>query len=432
MSLYSALSAGVSGLAAQSTKMAAISDNIANSNTVGYKATDVQFSTMVAGAGQPRAYSAGGVAAAPQARISQQGLLQASSSTTDLAIDGAGFFVVRSSALPTSDTMFTRAGSFKPDAEGFYRNTAGLYLQGWKLDANGNYANTGSLGSLAPIRVSEMTGTAESTKRIQLRANLSSSQPVTTGYSSGSMAQGLMSPDFARSVEVFDAQGGQHRLTFGFIKTAPNTWAAEIYAEPATDVTATDGLLASGNVVFNPDGTLNQTASASALFSPLSLTWTNGAASAPIEMNLGSDGTSTGLSQFGSQSALISSSVDGGLLGNVANVQIDRNGIVSAVFDDGTTRKVYQLPIATFSNPDGLLREQGNAFRASNDSGSVAINTAGNGGSGNIASGSLEASNVDLAGEFAEMIKTQRAYSASSKIVTTVDEMLQEASNLKR
>ncbi|MGH6781359.1 MAG: flagellar hook-basal body complex protein, partial [Sphingomonadaceae bacterium] len=139
-----------------------------------------------------------------------------------------------------------------------------------------------------------------------------------------------------------------------------------------------------------------------------------------------------GLTQFSGESALLSSSVDGGMLGTVASVEISDEGVVSAIFEDGTARAIYQLPLATFQNPDGLTRLGGNAYAMSQDSGNVAINKPGSLGSGTIAAGTLEASNVDLALEFTNMIRFQRAYSASSKIITTVDDMLQEVSNLKR
>ena len=129
---------------------------------------------------------------------------------------------------------------------------------------------------------------------------------------------------------------------------------------------------------------------------------------------------------------MISSNVDGGMLGNVASVQISESGIVSAVFDNGATRAVFQLPLATVQNPDGLTRLPGNNYALSDASGNVAINSPGALGAGEIAASTLEASTVDLAQEFTNMIRFQRAYSASSKIITTVDEMLQEVSALKR
>lgn len=433
MSLYSALYAGVSGLSAEASAMATVADNITNINTVGYKGVTADFQTLVTDGGSSTSYAAGGVAAAPQAMISKQGLLQASSSSTDLGIDGQGFFVVRDGADASSNVAFTRAGSFKPDADGYLRNTSGYYLQGWPLDASGQYVNTGNLAQLQPVRLSQLTGTAAATTHIQMRANLQSSETAYTGaYTAGDMASGTVTPQFSRSMDVYDAQGGAHRLTMGFLKTGTNTWQAEIYSEPASDVTATGGLLASGTVQFNGDGSLDLAGSSPALFGALNVTWANGADSEPINLQLGDDGGLNGLTQFGSESALISSSVDGGLLGNVASIDVSETGLVSAIFDDGTSRAVYQLPLATFQNPDGLTRISGNAYTASGASGNFAINAPGSLGGGSISSSTLEASNVDLAQEFTNMIRFQRAYSASSKIITTVDDMLQEVSNMKR
>ncbi len=413
--------------------MATVADNITNINTVGYKGVSTEFRTLVTDGRLRSSYSAGGVAAAPQAMISKQGLLQASSNQTDLGIDGAGFFVVRTSEDTAGDVAFTRAGSFKPDLQGFLRNTSGFYLQGWRLDATGNFVNTGNLAALEPVRLSELTGSAAATTKLQMRANLQSDQvPFAGTYAAGDLASGAVAPHFRRSFDIYDAQGSAHRVTLSYLKTGANTWASEVYAEPASDVTAPGGLLASGNVVFNGDGSLNRTASSPALFGTLTPGWTNGATAQPITLALGSDGALDGLTQFGGDSSLISSSVDGGLLGNIASIEVSKEGVVSAIFDDGTARPVFQLPVATFQNPDGLTRLSGNAFSVSSSSGSVAINRPGALGSGTISSSTLEASNVDLAQEFTNMIRFQRAYSASSKIITTVDDMLQELSNLKR
>ncbi|MCB2014215.1 MAG: flagellar hook protein FlgE [Sphingobium sp.] len=433
MSLYSALYAGVSGLSAQSSAMATVADNITNINTVGYKEVEAQFRTLVTDGTIVGSYSAGGVAAAPHALISKQGLLQASSSTTDLGIDGAGFFVTRAGTGVDDAVAFTRAGAFRPDEEGYLRNTAGYYLQGWALDSSGNYVNTGNLSALSAVRVGELTGTATATTRLQMRANLQSTTALYTGvYAAGDMATGTVTPHFSRSLDVYDAQGGPHRLTLSFLKTDPNGWVAEIYAEPASDVTAANGLLASGVVAFNPDGSLDVANSSPALFGTLSVTWTNSAGSDPIQLELGSQNGLDGLTQFGSSSAMISSIVNGGLLGNIASVEVSKQGVLSAIFEDGTSRALYQLPLATFPNPDGLTRLPGNGYATSDASGSASLNEPTVLGAGAIASGALEGSTVDLAGEFTNMIRFQRAYSAASRIITTVDDMLQEVSNLKR
>lgn len=438
MSLYSALYAGVSGLGAQASAMATVADNITNVNTIGYKGVSAQFQTLVTDGRVRSNYSAGGVSATPKALISKQGLLQASSSLTDIGIDGSGFFVVRSGTDANAEVAFTRAGSFTPDAQGFLRNTANYYLQGWPLDADGKYVDNGNLNTLQPIRPNALTGSAMPTSKIALRANLqSTATPITGAYVPGSMASGALSPQFSRSVDVYDAQGTSHRLTFNFVKTAANEWVAEVSGNPADIKTVggapvATGLLASGKVKFNPDGSLDRAGSDPALFANLDIGWANNAGSTPIRLSLGSDDGLDGLTQFGSESALLSSTVDGGMLGTVASVEISDTGIVSAIFEDGTSRAIYQLPIATFQNPDGLTRISGNGYMMSQDSGNFAINKPGALGAGTIAAGKLEASNVDLAQEFSNMILFQRAYSASSKIITTVDDMLQEVSNLKR
>ncbi len=432
MSLYSALYAGVSGLGAQSSAMATVADNITNINTVGYKGAEADFRSLVTDGRLQSSYSAGGVAAAPRAMISKQGLLQASSSQTDLGIDGGGFFVTRKGDGVDSGVAFTRAGAFRPDEQGYLRNTSGYYLQGWRLDSTGGYTSTGGLSELEPVRLSGLTGTAAATTRLQVRANLQSTQePFTGAYAAGDMATGALEPHFSRTFEIFDAQGGGHQVTMGFVKTGPNQWVAEIYGDPA-DVTAANGLLSSGSVAFNPDGSLDLANSTPALFDTLNVTWTNQAGSSPISLDLGSQDGLDGFTQFGSASALIASSSDGGMLNNLVSVEVSKEGVVSAIFDDGTSRPVFQLPMATFANPDGLTRLPGNAYSVSQQSGNVVIGRPGELGSGSISAGTLEASNVDLAQEFTNMIRFQRAYSASSKIITTVDDMLQEVSALKR
>ncbi|MGN6376108.1 MAG: flagellar hook protein FlgE [Sphingomonas sp.] len=433
MSLYSALYAGVSGLSAQASAMATVADNITNVNTVGYKQTESDFSTLVTDGRAGADYAAGGVKAVPTTMVSQQGLLQSSSSSTDLAIDGNGFFVTRTSADASGQLAFTRAGSFSPDSQGYLHNSSGLYLYGWPLDAQGNYTNTGNFAALQPVRVSGLTGTATPTTQISMRANLDATTPTYSGtYTAGDMASGAATPDFTRSFDVYDSQGVSHRLTMSFLKTGDNQWSQEVFAVPASDVTAPNGLLTSGTLKFNTDGSLNAAGSTPALFSPLTVNWTNNAASAPITLGLGTNGGIDGITQYGTQSAMMSSSVDGGVLGNLSSIEVTKSGQVNAVFDDGSTRAVFQLPVATLTNPDGMTRLSGNAYAPSHDSGSATLTTPGTLGAGTLASHSLEASTVDLAGEFSNMIRFQRAYSASSKIITTVDEMLQEVSNLKR
>ena len=421
MSLYSAMFAGVSGLNAYSAAMGVIGDNITNVNTFGYKAADTQFSTLVTDS-RSSGYSPGGVTEVVRTEVSQQGALQQTGRGTDLSLDGAGFFVVDTLG---GETRFTRAGSFKPDADGFLQNAAGLYLKGTPIAASGSAAAAGDVGSLERINIASLTGSAEATTQVRLRANLQSSQEVFAGsYNVGGMLAGAAAPHFTRSVQVYDAQGGTHDVSLAFLKTGPNSWAAEVSAEGT--------LLASGPVVFNPDGSLNRAASAPALFEPFTPSWSGGAGAEPITLALGTDGDVDGLTQFDSASALISRSSDGALFGNVLGVDIAEDGTVTALFDNGLSRAVAKVPLVTFQNPDGLLRLQGNAYGVSDFSGDYSLVDAGTGGSGRIVPGALEASTTDLAEEFTDMITVQRAYSASTKIITTADEMLQELTAIRR
>ncbi len=446
MSLYSALYAGVSGLSAQSSAMATVADNITNINTVAYKGVEAQFRTLVTDGRASSSYSAGGVAASPISQVSKQGLLQASGSSTDLAIDGNGFFVTRSGTTASDPVAYTRAGSFKPDEEGYLRNSSGLYLYGWRLDAAGKANNTGSLDTLSPVRLSDLVGTAAPTTKLQARINLQSDAAISSSASSYGTTAGAMAaytanassgtkiePTFTRPFTIYDAQGGSHQLNMSFLKTNTNQWKVEAVVVPASDVTGTNGLVGSGTVDFNGDGSLKTiTWDNPGPNSPLNITYTNGADYQPINVDLGSANSIAGITSFGQPSSLISGGSDGGVLGNIASTEVSKDGIVSAIFDDGSTRKVFQLPIATFANPNGLTRVSGNAYSANRQSGSMTMNAPGELGAGKLSSNTLEASTVDLAGEFTNMIRFQRAYSASSKIITTVDDMLREVSDLKR
>lgn len=448
MSLYSALYSGVSGLGAYSSALSAISDNITNINTVGYKNTITEFSTLVTETSSFSSYSAGGVQGNSRTLISRQGLLQASASPTDLSIDGAGFFIVNNapSANAEGSINFTRAGSFRPDSEGFLRNTSGMYLLGFPLDSTGQFNNTGNVNDLRPIQVSELTGTAEATENFRLRANVNAEDPLrpeavagtySAAASASNMASGAVEPNFRRDYSVYDSQGGQHTMRMSFLKTStPNRWDVEIHAVPATDINTApglvDGQIAVGQVAFNGDGSIDLTNTSAAFKAPLSIAWTNGTNVSLINLDIGTDGANDGLTQNASISTEISSSIDGAQFGNVVGVSINREGTVTTLFDNGLTQDIFQLPMATFQNPDGLTRAQGNAYSVSDFSGRFSLVTPGSGGGGSISPSTLEASTVDLANEFTGLITTQRAFSASTKVITTVDEMLNELNSVRR
>lgn len=450
MSVFAALFSGVSGLQTFGSALGVSADNIVNVNTVGYKETQARFTTLVTETSSSTSFSPGGVGLRTQTLVSKQGLIQASTSATDLSIDGAGFFVVRQAASAEAidgEFLFTRAGSFTPDAEGFLKNTAGLYLMGWEVDSQGQIpTNKGDLGVLVPITTTGLTGQAEATDLISLRANLQSSQAISAAEatydptnSAFNMASGNVIPDFQNSIEVFDAQGGTHTLLISALKSSVvNEWHIEIHGDPAADVAVlggnVDGQIVSGTLAFNTDGTLNLVGTTAALTAPIAIDWAapNGAADSLLSFDFGSDADSDGFTQFDTASALLSRNINGAIFGNVVGVAIGKDGFVTALFDNGLSRAAFKLPIATFQNADGLSRRQGNAYATSDLSGAFNMQETGTAGAGSIAPSTLEASTVDLAAEFANLITTQRAFTASTRIITTADEMLDELNRIKR
>lgn len=427
MSLYSAMSAGVSALGAQGAAMATVADNIGNVNTVGYKGTRADFNSMVTTVGRGASYVAGGVAVVPRAMVSVAGAINAGARSTDLAISGSGFFVVKTQATG-NQVAYTRAGGFSVDREGYLQNSAGLYLQGWQIDKSGNLKGGGSIDSLETVRPNLLSGEAEASTKLDLQMNLDSRTTAYTGtYNDGDLAGGKIPASTTRPVTIYDAQGNGHVVNFSYLKTDANTWQVEVYANPASDIDGGVAKLASGTIKFDGSGALDSTTL------PASITpkWANKAGSNAIKLSIGTKGNRDGIMQLAQDFTTYSNQADGGLLGDYQNVEVSKTGVVTAIFANGARRDIYQLPLATFRNPDGLTRVSGTAFQASQDSGAPSINIASANGN-QIAGGKLEGSTTDLAQEFSDMIRFQRAYSASSKIITTVDEMLQEVSNLKR
>lgn len=469
MSINSAMLAGVSGLVANSSALAAISDNIANVNTIAYKRNQVNFSSVVTSQSAGR-YSAGGVHSVTHQFVSQQGLVQSATSPTDLAISGDGFFITTQKAAnvtPADARLFTRAGAFAVDAQGFLANDAGLYLQGWAAQPGGGFAtNPSDMNQLSSINVKNLGAAVSPTTTVALNANVNKQEVVSAqeaAYTAANNAVGstmadyavnpalpaATKPDFTVEMTVIDSVGASHKLAMAFLKSsaAANEWHAEIYAVPATDVNVgalPPGQLANGLVKFKLDGSIDL--ANSTLF---------GVAGAPTVLTLGQSGTIlvpgtppawadplgidaqtitldlTKMSQLAENSSVRSVTPDGAGVGNVVGVQIDSEGVVSAIFDNSQVRQIAKIALATFPNADGLLAVSGNAYRGTLAAGQLVIKEPGD-AVGHIAPSSLEASTVDLSAEFTGLISTQKAYSASSKIITTADQMLTELINIIR
>ena len=433
MSLYGALNIGVAGLTANSQALSVTSSNIANVNTVGYKEGVTQFSTFLGASVGANVTVSAGVAAVAAQDVTTQGLPITTSSPTDLAISGSGFFVVTPSAASTTQQEYTRAGSFVPDSQGNLVNAAGLYLMGYKLDPNGNLPTNSNALSL--INISSLSGTAQATSTMSMQANLQASSTIDASYAAGDMTAGNVAPDFQRTININDSQGGSQPITFSFIRTSANNWSYEAsYSGNAANLTAANPI-SQGTISFNSDGTLANVNGAAPASGTLSMTipWdttVSGLSPQTISVNMGTVGSIDGLTQYDTPSVLTSSTVDGSAFGSITGVAISKDGTVTAQFSNGLSHDVYKIPLVTFINPDGLTQISGNAYQASKASGTPNINIADSGGSGSINSNSLEGSTVDLATEFTNLITTQRAYSASARIITTADQMLQQLEQL--
>jgi flagellar hook protein FlgE len=477
MSLNSAMNTGVSGLNANSVALANVSNNIANVNTVGYKQGETEFLTLVTGTGEQAGRDSGGVLAINRQLVDQQGQLTQTSSPLDLAIQGQGFFVTTTQANNVSATdprLFTRAGSFTVNDQGYLVNAANLVLQGWPADANGVITpNPSSLTSLQSINVSQVGGAVSPTTQVGINANLNASQTISAAATAAaavppgagaydpaanSMAMWEsdnstgVQPDYSIQVPIADSQGGQHNVQLDLIKSSvPNQWYAELVAVPASDVVdgagLSNGQIATGMIAFTPTGQID-TAN-STLFGAGNSSFSLGASSAgapaagqvnwapslgiaaqSIGLSLGGTGGAGGLTQLDSANNTQSITTNGTQFGNLTNVEIDKSGIVTAVYSNGVTRALAQVAIATFPDPDGLTPVSGNAFQVSQDSGTYTLQQSGEGGAGQIEPSELESSTVDLSSQLTQLITSQSAYSASSKIITTANQMMQTLLNV--
>lgn len=469
MSLNSAMLAGVSGLISQSSAMAVISDNISNVNTTAFKRNRSDFTRLVNAQSAATTYNAGGVTANTRQLIRSQGNINSTSVNTDLAIQGNGFFIVtpiEQIGSTSAEVLFSRVGTFKPDEEGFLVNHANYALRGWRLDDDGAIiGNSTTPSALDVININSISNAAAPSSVASLIGNLKSSTAVSAaaaaaglpgGYAANSalnMANGAVPSDASWQFQVVDSLGGTKNFTMSFLKSSvPNQWHVEVYSSPASNVNVgaplRDGQIIAGTLAFNSSGKIDTAVTTPALLAPITIgahapapaaagaiTWADGTGLGvqSFSLDIGQSSTGSGsITQFDNDTGLDSSSSDGSATGELSDLQIDSEGFVTAIFSSGLTKKIYQIPIATFVNPDDLSPTVGGNYRVTGESGPVTLKMAGISGAGKIKSGALEASTVDLALEFSNMILTQRAYSASSKIITTADEMLDELIRMKR
>lgn len=446
MSISSALSAGVSGLAANSTRLANISDNIANSSTYGYKRVDTSFESMVINQARGGGtYTAGGVRATTSRVVDQRGNLVSTSHPLDIAISGRGMLPVVSSATllsgPTTprDLTMTTTGSFRTDDQGYLRTSSGLVLMGWPANADGTIPSQprDSANGLQPILINPSQTAADPTTRINLRVNLPANDAV----------GGAVGDAREMEVEYFGNLGNSERMTITFTPDVAgaagvrsNSWTMEIRDSAIIDDPATaedESLIGTYTLDFNDSqaggGTLaNVTAVTGGAYDPATGLLTVPGANGPMTINLGRYGDSQGITQLSAGFSPANVTKNGSPVGNLTGLQIDENGYLQATYDTGFTRTLYQVPLVDVPNPNGLIAMDTQTYKVSPQSGAFYLWNAGDGPTGAVAGYSREASTTDVAAELTDLIQTQRAYTSNAKVIQTVDEMLQETANLKR
>ena len=436
MSISSSLNAGVAGLQTNAQRLASISDNIANSSTFGYKRVETNFESMVLSSGGG-SYVAGGVRADSQRLIDQRGTLVSTSNATDLAVRGKGMLPVAQAAqvktAGTNAQMFmATTGSFRTDSQGYLTSQSGLVLMGWPALPNGTippYPRDTADG-LQPVRIN--TG--------QLAGNPTTSMSLGINLPATSTQAGAPGLSEQISVEYFDNLGTSQSVNITFAPSVPaagapasNEWTMELFDSTNPTVSIGQYTLAF-NDARTGGGSLASVvpAAGSSPYDPATGLLTINVGAGPIEIDIGAIGDTEGLSQLSYSFAPISVTKDGSAIGNFVGVDVDPNGFVRATFDTGEIRTIYKVPLVNVSNPNGLQAFDSQTYLPSRESGSFFLWDAGDGPTGDIVSFAREESTTDVAGELTDMIKTQRAYSSNAKVIQTVDEMLQETTNIKR
>jgi flagellar hook protein FlgE len=437
MSLYSSMNTALSGMSAQSRALGHISDNVANAQTTGFKRTDTNFVSYISESNS-EVHRPGTVLARPDFTNQVQGTIEQVESPLALAISGQGFFTA---ALPVganedgtrkfdARNFYTRAGDFNRDREGYLVNGSGYALQGWPV-TDGVVDKT----QLSPIQVREDVFTPRPTQELDFTGNLAAGG--TTNQTT--------------SIQVIDSLGRTRALQLTLapsVSPTDNTWTLSVTAPAATTpaLGSINILFGEDGAVDQPDGTLAQFTGATGTLSGTTATTGSPAAVTfqadfgqglqTMKLNLGSFGVPGGLTQFASIGAsglsVNSFEQDGIPLGSFSSVTTQKNGDVRINYDNGQSRIVARVPVTVFKDADKLEHLDGQAFLRTTDSGEARVVEAGEDGAGLLSTRAVERSNVDIATEFSKLILAQRAYSANTKIVTTVDELLQETLNMRR
>jgi flagellar hook protein FlgE len=416
----SSFSTALSALNADSTAIDVVGNNLANLNSTGFKSSTVTFSDLVTqslGAGLGQTQVGFGTATPLTQMEFTQGALQTSGGVLDSAIQGTGFFVVQNTS---GNIYYTRNGAFQTDSSGNLMTNTGDFVQGWTtLNADGTVNTNGPVAKIVVPVGSLNPPIPSTTMNASLNLDASANADSTSAFS--------------MPITVYDSLGNSHVLTMNFQKTASNSWSYQVTI-PGADVTAgTAGTPydtgADGTLTFNQDGSLSSTTTSPVAISIPGLT--DGANDMSISWSLfASNGTTGLITQYGEASAQSASSQNGSPAAQLTQVGIGNGGTVLAQYSDGSQVVVGQIALASIRNPDSLITVGNDNYELSAATANPSIGTPGTGGRGTIQGASLEASNVDIATEFTNLIVYQRAYEANAHVVTTADQLSQDTINL--
>lgn len=460
---------GVSGLLNHQTRMDVLAHNISNVNTTGYKKERVIFqdmlSQMMSGAARPNDVRGGinpkqiglGVNIAAIDKLMTQGALQTTGKNTDVAVQGEGFFIEKNG----DKVFYSRAGNFNVDADGLLVNPAtGMKIQGWEAttlpDGSSSINSSGPIGDIhVPIG---SKAPARATQSVQFASNLNSITPIAVDPNNPTDEERSKQVIHQTAINVYDAQGGVHKLNVEFNRISKNQWRAVVNVDGAlpgsTRVDIGNPTPDSNNVFllnFDNNGTLvsaqdaagqnRDTINKGMLSANLFFNVDNGAVDAQgnpvgeqqtVRLDLGTVGQVDGITQFESNTTTRAYKQDGVPMGYLESFQIDPSGKILGVYTNGDRKELSQIALATFVNPQGLEKSGNTNFVQSSNSGLANIGTAGSAGKGEMIAGALEMSNVNLSEEFTDMIVTQRGFQANSRSITTSDTLLEEILRLKR
>lgn len=427
MSINKAMYAGVSGLTTESATLGIVGENVANTNTVGFKRSRAVFENVLGGAVGSPDNLGGGVRLGRAQQIFAQGALINTGQATDVALSGDGFFVVKGNVGGVNGSFYTRAGQFTLRNDGLVVNPQGMAVQGYVVRPDGSFD-----GALGNIQMSTSQLAPKQTSKIAITANLDAAAAVSAAFDPQNPGQGA---SLSTSVTVYDSLGKPHAVDVFVRKVADGEWEVNAVAKGDDLDPADPGKnveIAKGTIKFTSAGALDEVTWSK----PANVTFA-GANPQAIAFDFGTSikagGTGLGgTTQFGSASAVSAQSQDGYSSGDLAGVKIDESGVISGVYSNGQTVAAGKIAIAKFRANDGLGRAGQNLWTATLDSGEAAIGAAGEGGRGTLVAGALEQSNVDIAEQFVDLITHQRAFQANSKTITTADQMLQELMMIKQ